>query len=202
MLIVPTSLDTALVFQLEYPLVLGALGSASFMAAAYCLSEMLTSAALGNRPRTSRWLWLGGAGALVMSAMASSALLLDSVTFNADGTGWVSTSWGYLLGGYLMAGAGACSMVVAVLRAIDAVETGRNRSRRHMIGWVFGLCTAVTFGLLLALGGDGAYEPGTDAILLVAGLALAIIGVGSPAAAAALRLMRLRQSVTVPSERV
>lgn len=190
MLIIPTSLDTAIVLELTQPLVWLAIAYTALAVGAYCLWEMTASSLSGWRPPRSHRIWLASAAALLIAAGVSSSLMFGSVTFNADGADWISTSWGGVLGGAFMGMFTVCVLVLLSLRLVNAVRSGRSGRRLHPLWWLFGLGVMVAYGLLLAWSAQMPYGSAVEDTARVLSFALAISGIGSLLAIAVIRRIR------------
>lgn len=192
MLIIPTSLDSAVVFELKQPLVWTVIAYTSLAVAAYCLWEMVASLLLGRSPRLSRWIWLVSAGSVLTATAVLSSAMFGPVTFNADTAQWVSTSWGVVLGGAGMVVFTIFAFVLLVLRTVDAVAASRSGRRSHSLWWLVGLCLMIAYGFLLGLNEQLPYGSQTETAALAATIALVIAGTGSLAAIAAIQRLRRR----------
>lgn len=191
MLIVPTSLDTAIVFEIRQPLVWVILAYTSLTIGAFCLWEMLASLLTGTKPRVSRWLWLTAAAVFLLAAVLSSSVMFGPVTFNADRPDWVSTSWGVVFGEAFRAVFAICAMVLLALRAVDTVRASRSGQRLHPAWRLLGLCVMVAYGILLALNEAMLLVPALENAAMAAGFVLATSGIGSLLALAVIQRMRM-----------
>lgn len=190
MLIIPTSLDTAVLLEIGQPLILTAPVFVSLVVGAYCLWELLLSRITGRGAPVSRWGWLIAAGVLLGAAVGSSATMFGEVTFNADGPDWVSTTWGGVLGVFFMAAYCVCVLIVVVLRGTDAARADRSARLRGVMLWLIGLCVALAYGILLAVNADMPYGSALGTPVRASGFVLTMGGIGSLLAAAAIRRMR------------
>lgn len=190
MLIIPTSLDTAIMFELRYPLIWSTVAYTCLTIGAYCLWEMLASLLTGTKPRSSRWLWLAAAVVFLFAGALSSSIMFGPVTFNADRGDWVSTSWGWVLGGALMAAFAVCVVVILVLRAADVVRSSRSGQRLHLAWRLLGLCVMAAYGILLAVNDTMLFGPVLENAAMAGGFVLAVSGIGSLIALAVIQRMR------------
>jgi len=110
MLILPTSMDTAMILEMP-PLAM--VYFSALLCGVFCLWEMLMSVLLGRPPSVSRWVWLGVSALL----LASGALLfepwLGPVTFNS---GEMTTAWSFVLSAWCMALFVPCVLITLVIR--------------------------------------------------------------------------------------
>lgn len=195
MLIIPTSLSTGILLQIEQPfawLAITAVGYSGVTLGAYSLWEMLMSALVGRKPRSSRLKWLGGATLLLAMAMLGSGLMFGPVTFNADSANWVSTTWGSVLSAWCMAAFVLCVAVLVVLRAIDALNERRLMAMPYFAWWAGGAFVCVAYGLLLTWNGELVGGGATETAVMVGALGLTASGLGSLLAVAVIRALRAR----------
>lgn len=191
MLIIPTSLRTAIILELGPAA--DWMNSAVFIflaACAYLCWEMLISLLTGEKPESSRWRWLASAGMSLLAAVVLTSLMFGPVTFNAGQANWVSTSWGGVFGQASLLAFAICTLVTLTLRAQDAVRVGRSGHLTYPAWWSLGLLFMMAYGLLLAL--NEVLSPGSvlqDAARAV-GFGLAVCGVGSVVGVFVIRRMR------------
>lgn len=190
MLIIPTSLDTAIAFELRPPVFWAAVTSVCLTIGVYCLWEMLISVLLGAKPRTSRWLWLAASGVLLAVSAVSSGVMFGPVTFNADRADWVSTSWGVVFGGAFIAAFSVCAVVLLALRAADAVRLSGSGQRSHLAWRLLGLSASAAYGILLAPNEQMVLNSALQDVSMIAGLVLAVVGIGGLLALTAIKQMR------------
>lgn len=195
MLIVPTSLDTAILLGMDsgWMPVWSAVDAATFIflaAYAYCGWEMLISLLGKSRPRRSRWAWLAVTGVLLISAIIVSDLVVGPVTFNAGQADWISTSWGSVIGQYCVLAFDLCALVLLVMRVVDAIRIGRTGRLPYSVWRLLAFLVTMAYGFLLVLHELQVYGLTLEYAVLVIGFGLTVLAVGSLAAAAVISRMR------------
>lgn len=195
MLIVPTSADTAIVLGMDagWMLMETVMNAAAFVllaAFAYCCWEMLISLSGKDRPKRSRWAWLAVTGVLFISATIGVGLIVGPVTFNAGQADWVSTSWGYVIGQYSLLAFEVCALVLLMLRILDAIRAGRTGHVSYALWRLPVLLVMMAYGLVLALDELQIYGFALQNTVYVTSFVLAVVGVGSLIATAAIGRMR------------
>jgi hypothetical protein len=188
-MIIPTSATTAIL--LETPALagelLGILGPALLFAVIYCAWEMLLSSIVGRRPSRSRWVTLLIAAALVVSAILADSLLTIAFRFSGDG----ETSWGYILSPWLLLAFIPCAVVLVTFRAADARQAGSFAGVPALAWWIAGCLVVSAYGIGAEWASWGSIMGAAYVTqILAVGFVLGLVGIGSLAVAAALRLSR------------
>lgn len=195
MLTIPTSLDTAIFVEIGQPLVWSAILWSALICGVYLLWEMLIAAFSGRKPRASRTLWLIAAALLIGSSILGSELISGPVTFNADSTEWMATTWGGVLSAWGMVMFVPCALVLLVLRTKDSLAVGPVWRVPYVVWWVLGLTVAIAYGSLLALNEQLVGGAAMNTVLMSGGFVLTIVCISSLIAVPAIRTLRARYTV-------
>lgn len=193
-MVVPTSPDTAIILGMSAGsmAVQPAMDVAAFillMVFVYSCWEMLVSWLGGDGPQKPHWVWLAVTGSLLVASVVLDRLMSWDATFNAGTANWITTTWGSVIGQYLLLAFEVCALVLLVLRTVEAISACQAGRFLYAVWRLFALLLTMGCGVVLGLSSLSLTSDLRGLALIIA-FSLAVLGVGSLAAVAVIGRMR------------